>query len=153
MAGHTATTAAGTGGTAVIVAAAAASVLLVGAVLARWEAGIVWSVALAAAAYAAALAIANGPTDPGAPLVAAGLVVAAEVGQWAVELGRPAAVDPGIVPRRAATILLLAAAGAAVGSALLLVSHAATGGIVLTAVGLLAAAGVMVLVTRLARVT
>jgi hypothetical protein len=85
--------------------------------------------------------------------VAAGLVVAAEVGQWAVELARPAAVDPGIVPRRAGTILLLAAAGAAVGSALLLVSHAATGGIVLTAVGLLAAAGTMVLVTRLARGT
>ncbi len=153
MAAHTATAAAGPGRTAVIVTAAVASLLLAGAVMARWEAGVVWSIALAAAAYAAALAIADGPTDPGAPLVAAGLVVAAEVGQWAVELARPAAVDPGIVPRRAGTILLLAAAGAAVGSALLLVSHAATGGIVLTAVGLLAAAGTMVLVTRLARGT
>ncbi|HEX5248036.1 MAG TPA: hypothetical protein VFW14_00085 [Gaiellales bacterium] len=119
--------------------------------LARWEAGVVWSVALAAAAYAAALALAGGPTDQAAPLVAAGLVIAAEVGQWAVELARPAAVDRGIVPRRAASIVLLAAAGAAAGSALLLVSHAAAGGIFLTAAGLAAAAAAMVLVTRLAR--
>ena len=73
--------------------------------------------------------------------------------QWAVELARPAAVDRGIVPRRAASILLLAGAGAAVGSGLLLVSHAAAGGIVLTAAGLVAAAAAMVLVTRLARST
>ena len=112
---------------------------------------MVWSVALAAAAYAAALALAGGPTDPAAPLVAAGLVVAAEVGQWAVELARPAAVDRGIVPRRAASIVLLAGAGAAAGAALLLVSHAAAGGIFLTAAGLVAAAGAMLLVARLAR--
>jgi hypothetical protein len=152
VAGHTATVAAGNGRTGVIVAAAACSVALAGVVLARWEAGVVWSVALAAAAYAAALALAGGPTDQAAPLVAAGLVIAAEVGQWAVELARPAAVDRGIVPRRAA-FLLLAAAGAVVGSALLLVSHAAAGGIVLTGAGLVAAGAAMVLVTRLARGT
>ena len=151
MAAHTETVASGNGRSAVVVAAAIAGIGLAGAVLARWEAGVVWSVALAAAAYAAALALAGGPTDQGAPLVAAGLVVAAEVGQWAVELARPAAVDRGIAPRRAASILLLAAAGAAVGSALLLVSHAAAGGLVLTAAGLVAAAAAMVLVTRLAR--
>jgi len=151
VAGHTGTVAAGNGRTGVIVAAAAASVALAGVVLARWEAGVVWSVALAAAAYAAALALAGGPTDQAAPLVAAGLVIAAEVGQWAVELARPAAVDRGIVPRRAASIVLLAGAGAAAGAALLLVSHAAAGGIFLTAAGLVAAAAAMVLVTRLAR--
>jgi hypothetical protein len=131
--------------------AAAASVALVVAVLARWEAGVVWAIALAAAAYAAALGLADGPTDPGAPLVAAGLVSAAEVGQWAVELARPAAVAAGIARRRAATILLLAAAGAATGWALLLVSDAGSGGLALTAAGLIAAAAAMVLVTRLAR--
>jgi hypothetical protein len=73
------------------------------------------------------------------------------VGQWAVELARPAAVDPGIARRRAATILLLAAVGAGAGWALLVVSDAGTGGIALTAVGLVAGAAAMVLVTRLAR--
>ena len=135
------------------VAAAAASVGLAVAVLARWEAGVVWAIAIAALAYAAALGLGAGPTDPGAPLVAAGLVTAAEVGQWAVELARPAAVDPAIVQRRAATILLLAAAGAAAGWALLLVSNAGSGGIAVTAVGLVATAAAMVLVTRLARGT
>ena len=135
------------------VAAAAASAALAVAVLAGWEAGVVWAIALATAAYAAALGLAGGPTDSGAPLIAAGLVTAAEVGQWAVELARPAAVAPGIAQRRAATILLLAAVGAGSGWALLLVSDAGTGGIALTAAGLVAAAAAMVLVTRLARST
>jgi hypothetical protein len=135
----------------VTAAAAAASAGLAVAALVRWESGIVWAIALNAAAYAAALGLAGGPTDPGAPLVAAGLVAAAEAGQWAVELARPAAVAPGIARRRAATILLLAAAGAAVGWALLLVADAGSGGIALTAAGLIAAAAAMVLVTRLAR--
>jgi hypothetical protein len=137
----------------VTVAAAVASAGLAVAVLARREAGVVWAIALAAAAYAAALGLAGGPTDPGAPLVAAGLVAAAETGQWAVELARPAAVAPGIARRRAATIVLLGAAGAAAGWALLLVADAGPGGIALTAAGLIAAAAAMVLVTRLARGT
>jgi hypothetical protein len=137
----------------VTVAAAVASAALVVAVLARREAGVVWAIAIAAAAYAVAVGLAGGPADPAAPLVAAGLVAAAEVGQWAVELARPAAVAPGIVRRRAATILLIAAAGAAAGWALLLVSDAGPGGIALTAAGLIAAAAAMVLVTRLARGT
>jgi hypothetical protein len=137
----------------VTVGAAVASAGLAIAVLARREAGVVWAVALAAAAYAAALGLAGGPIDPGAPLVAAGLVAAAEVGQWAVELARPAAVAPGIARRRAATIVLLAATGAAAGWALLLVSDAGSGGVAPTAAGLIAAAAAMVLVTRLARGT
>jgi hypothetical protein len=137
----------------VTAAAAAGSAGLAVAALARRESGVVWAIALAAAAYAAALGLAGGPTDPGAPLVAAGLVAAAEVGQWAVELARPASVAPGIAPRRAATILLLAAVGAAAGWALLLVSDAGPGGIALTAAGLVAAAAAMVLVTRLSRST
>jgi hypothetical protein len=137
--------------TAVTAAAVAASAALAVTVLARWEAGVVWAIALAAAAYAAALGLAGGPTDPGAPLVAAGLVTAAEVGQWAVELARPADVAPGIARRRAGTILLLAAAGAGAGWTLLLVSDAGSGGIALTAAGLISAAAAMVLVARLAR--
>jgi hypothetical protein len=135
----------------VAAAAAAASAALALAVLARREAGVVWATGIAAGAYAAALGVAGGPTDPGAPLVAAGLVAAAEVGQWAVELGRPAVVAPGIARHRAATILRLAAAGAGAAWVLLLVSDAGSGGLGMTAAGLVAAAAAMVLVTRLAR--
>jgi hypothetical protein len=124
---------------------------LAGAVLIRWEAGVVWSIALAAAAYAAGLALGDGSLDPWAPLVAGGLVGAAELGQWAVELARPAAADAGIRPRRGGTIVALIAAGAAAGWLFLLVSNAASGGLVLTGAGLIAAAAAMVLVSRLAR--
>lgn len=133
------------------VAAVGASAALAGAILARWEAGVVWATAFAAAAYTAGLVLAGATLDGWAPLTAAGLVGAAELGQWAIELVRPAAADPGIRPRRGATIAALMAAGAAAGWLMLLVSDAGSGGLVLTGAGLIATAAAMVLVSRLAR--
>lgn len=133
------------------VAAVVATAALVAAILARWEGGVVWAIALAAAAYAAGLALAGGPLDRWAPLTAAGLVGAAELGVWAVEMARPAAVDAGILRARAATILALAATGAGAGWLMLLASNAGSGGLTITAAGLVAAAAAMVLVSRLAR--
>jgi hypothetical protein len=135
----------------VTAAAAVACAALAAAILLRWEAGVVWAVALAAGAYAAGLALGSGSLDPWAPLVAGGLVGAAELGQWAIELVRPAAADAGIRPRRGATIAALMAAGAAAGWLMLLVSDAGSGGLVLTGAGLIATAAAMVLVSRLAR--
>jgi hypothetical protein len=132
--------------TAIVACAALAA-----AVLIRWEAGVVWAIAVAAGAYAAGLALGDGSLDPWAPLVAGGLVGAAELGQWAVELARPAAADAGIRPRRGATIAAVMGAGAGAGWLMLLVSNAASGGLVLTAAGLIATAAAMVLVSRLAR--
>lgn len=151
VAAHTAT-AAGRGQAQVATAAAAACVLLAGVILARWEAGVVWAVALAAAAYAAALWLADGPLDGAAPLMAAGLVAAAELGQWAIELARPVSVDAGILRRRAATIAAVAAAGAGAGWLMLLASDVSSRGLAVTAAGLLATAVAMALVSRLTRV-
>jgi hypothetical protein len=134
-------------------AAVAATAALVVAILARWESGVVWAVALAAAAYGGGLWLAGGALDGWAPLTAAGLVASAELGEWAIELHRPAAVDPGIMRARAATILALAAAGAGAGWVVLLVSNAGSGGLALTAAGLIATAVAMLLVSRLARAT
>lgn len=114
---------------------------------------MVWAIALAAGAYAAGLALGAGSLDPWAPLVAGGLVGAAELGQWAIELARPAAADAGIRPRRGATIAALMAAGAGAGWLMLLVSNAGSGGLVLTGAGLMATVAAMVLVSRLARST
>jgi hypothetical protein len=137
----------------VAVAAVAASVALAAAILARWEGGVVWATALAAAAYTAGLVLAGGALDGWAPLTAAGLVGAAELGQWAIELQRPASVDPGIMRARVAAIVALAATGAGAGWLILLASNAGSGGLTITAAGLVAAAGAMVLVSRLARRT
>jgi hypothetical protein len=112
--------------TAIVACAALAA-----AVLIRWEAGVVWAIAIGAGAYAAGLGLGDGSLDPWAPLVAGGLVGAAELGQWAVELARPAAAGAGWL--------------------MLLVSNAASGGLVLTGAGLIATAAAMVLVSRLAR--
>jgi hypothetical protein len=132
-------------------AAAGACVVLAAAVLARWEAGVVWAVALAAAAYAAALAVGDAPRDGWAPIAGAGLVASAELGQWAVELARPASVERGILVRRVGAIALVAAAGAATGWAMLLASEISSRGLAVTAAGLAAAAAAMWLVARLAR--
>ena len=132
-----------------IVAAVAASAALAAAIIARWEAGVVWATALAAAAYAAGLALADGSLDQWAPLTAAGLVAAAELGEWAIEAARPAQVDAGILRARAATIAALAAAGAGAGWLLLLASDAGTDGLAITAAGLVATAAAMLLVARL----
>jgi hypothetical protein len=137
----------------VTVAAVVACAALAAAILARWEGGVVWAIAIAAGAYAAGLALGSGSLDSWAPLVAGGLVGAAELGEWAIELGRPAAADPGIRPRRGATIATLMGAGAAAGWLMLLVSNAGSGGLVLTGAGLVATAAAMVLVSRLARGT
>jgi hypothetical protein len=136
--------------TAVAIVACAA---LAAAILAGWESGVVWAIALAAGAYAAGLALGSGAPDRWAPLVGAGLVGAAELGQWAIELHGPAEADAGIRPRRGATIVAVMSAGAGAGWLMLLASNAGSGGLTLTAAGLLAAAGAMVLVSRLARGT
>jgi hypothetical protein len=150
---HTATATSGRGHAAVAVAAVAASVALMAAIVVRWESGVVWAIALAAAAYAAGLEFGGGSLDEWAPLVAAGLVAAAELGQWAIELAPRAAFDAGILRRRAATIVAVAGTGAGAGWVILLASNAGSGSITLTATGLVAAAAAMVLVSRLARGT
>jgi hypothetical protein len=131
--------------------AVVAAVTLAAAVLVRWESGVVAATALAAAAYAAGLALGGGGLDGWAPLTAAALVVSAELGQWAIERARPARIDAGIERRRAATIAAVAATGAGAGWLLLLASNAGSGSITLTAAGLAAAAAAMLLVSRLAR--
>jgi hypothetical protein len=54
---------------------------------------------------------------------------------------------------RAATILALAVAGAGAGWVVLLASDAGSGGLAVTAAGLVATAAAMLLVSRLARAT
>jgi hypothetical protein len=130
--------------------AATACAALVLAILARSETGVVWSIALAAAAYAGALALGPQAVDGWAPLVAAGLVSAGELGQWAVELARPATRDAAIGRRRAATVAVVAAGGAAVGWLMLLAADAGSGSLVLVVAGLAAAAAAIALVARLA---
>jgi hypothetical protein len=100
---------------AVAGAGALGCLLLLTGGLAGRAAVTAWGVAVLAGAYAAALAAGPPGLDPWAPVVAAGIAVAAEAGAWAAELRTPTRVDRAVVRARAGLLLAVAAGAAAVG--------------------------------------
>jgi hypothetical protein len=119
------------------------------ALLGKWPSLLPWGLAGVGAGYAVFLGLRTGSADGGAPLVAAGLVVAAELGFWSLE-SRDAHVERAVLVRR---IVLIAASGlgaALVGSLLLVAAAGVSGGVGLEAVGVLAAVLTLAIVAVLA---
>lgn len=103
-----------------------------------WPSLLPWGLVGVGAGYAVFLGLRAGSADSGAPLVAAGLFVAAELAFWSLE-SHDAHVEGAVLVRR---ILIVAAAGlgaALVGSLLLVAAAGVNGGVGLEAVGVLAA--------------
>lgn len=89
-------------------------------VASRSPAALPWSLALLGAEYAAALEIAGrARADGRAPVVAAALVVAAELSGWSRELDLNLPHERGMLARRAVRIALVGAGAAAVSAAVL----------------------------------
>jgi hypothetical protein len=110
-----------------------------------------WALVLLGGAYGLALAVAGSGIDAGAPLVAAGLLLAAELAFWSLE-ARSRPLDPGATARRLAALGLLALAALGIGSLVLLTGDVRPGGgLVLEAAGVVAAAAAVALVARLAQ--
>jgi hypothetical protein len=110
------------------------------------------AVALAGVVYALELAIDDAPLDVAAPVVAAGLLLAAELAYWSLDERERAAGDPGQGLRRAAFVALLGLASLLVAGVLLgIVYDARARGLALDLVGALAAAAVLVTVLVTAR--
>lgn len=127
-----------------------AGTLVVGVALA-WPAALGTGLALLGAAYALLLAIDTPPLDGRAAIVAAGVMVTGELATWSLELRRTSPGEAGEAARRLPWISLLgvgALAGA--GAVLTLVDLARTEGIVVEAVGALAAVAVLALAAHLA---
>lgn len=101
--------------------------------------------------YALTLAAGDLPLDGRAPAFGAGLLVAAELGYWSLELRARVTEEAGGHARRAAWIALVALGGLLLGAALLaLVDRAGQEGVALEAVGALAAvAGAVLLLVSL----
>jgi hypothetical protein len=100
--------------------------------------------------YAGLFLVREGTVDIRAPLYGAGFFLVAELAFAALEL-RAGEPDPGLVPRRSATLAALALGGVVLGAVVL---AAATlpldGGLALEAIGVAAAVALLVLVGRLA---
>ena len=132
--------------------AAVAFVALVAAVVHGWSWLIPASITLVGGAYAAELAIDDAALDLAAPLVAVGLVLAAELAYWSLDERARTTGDPGSGLRRAALVAIGAAVTLVLGAALLaLVDEIRARGLALDLIGVLAAVAVVVTVVVAAR--
>jgi hypothetical protein len=102
--------------------------------------------------YGAELAISDAPLDAAAPMVAAGLFLAVELGYWSLDERGRWQSEAGAAPRRAALVALLAAAAALVAAGLgVFVDAVQTTSLAVDLVGATAAAALLVAVLLLAR--
>jgi len=125
-------------------AAAAAVVLAVGLALRR-PFVVPLAVLALGGGYATALGIDGGPLDGRAPVVAAALLVVAELGYWSLELRDAVADEAGAHLRRIGLLSALALGTLAVGSGLLAVVDAG-GGVRFEALGAVAAVAALAIV-------
>jgi hypothetical protein len=113
---------------------------------------VLWPVLLLGTAYAITLFAGGSGVDEGAPLVAAGLLLATELAAWSFDEGRPIKGERAVVIARGGAVLLLVLGGLAA-SALVVALAAAPigGGLGWTVLGAAAAVVVVGLAARLGR--
>jgi hypothetical protein len=132
--------------------AAVASVALIAALVQGWSWLVPAAIALAGGSYAVELAIDDAPLDVAAPVVAVGLLLAAELAYWSLDERSRVPGDPGQGLRRAAIVALAAAGALVVASALVaLVDEIRGRGIALDLAGAVAAVAVVVTVLATGR--
>jgi hypothetical protein len=132
--------------------AAVAFVALVAAIVQGWPWLVPASVALIGGAYVAELAIDDASLDLAAPLVAVGLILAAELAYWSLDERNRSTGDAGQGLRRAALVALGAVGALVLASALLaLVDEVRARGLALDLIGVLAAVAVVATVLATAR--
>ena len=131
---------------AVVAAVGALSLLLFAAALAFHLAALVaWAVAFCGAEYAVFLGVRGDTVDPWAPLVAAALFVAAELGCRAAESAR-SAPEAAVVLRSSFWLFGGALGAAALGAVLLAAAGGARSGLALEALGVAATVAALAVV-------
>lgn len=128
------------------------AMLLLFVIARRAEDVLPWSILMLGVAYSLSLVAHRRGVDEVAPLVAGGLLLAAELATWSCAERREIRVERRVLAARGVAIGLLVAGGIAV-SALVLALAAAPvgGGLAWTILGAASAVGVIGLATRLAR--
>jgi hypothetical protein len=119
--------------------------LVLAALMAVWEDGLVAGPALLLVAYTISLTAGQQPLSHSAPLVAAGLIALVDLGSWSLELGDGREQQPFAHLR----IFALLTVGAFAGSLLVLTAAGAVagGGIALWLLGAAAALGLFALIS------
>ena len=131
---------------------AAAFLALLAALVLGWAALGTVSLVLLGAAYAVHLSIDDVALDARAPLVAAGLLMTAELCHWSLEERERVRGEPGDGFRRLGFVALLGLGALFVGAVLLaVVDLGGTGGLAVDLVGAAAAAAALLVVVLLAR--
>jgi hypothetical protein len=118
----------------------------------RWSAPLAAGIVFLGAEQAVRLATGRSSVDPWTPAYAAGLLLAAELAWWSIELRVAAWSEPGAVLRRVLTVAA-ACAGAGLLAALVVLAAGAPlrGGVGLELVGVLAAAAAVAVIAAVAR--
>lgn len=127
--------------------------VVLAAVLARGPLELLpWALLLGGGAYGVSIADVGGPVDGAAALVAAGLLLCAELAAWSLDERPGIAAEPAVVRRRAVATALLAAGGLAAATAVVAVAAAPAGrGLAWTTAGAAAAVAAVGLAVALAR--
>jgi hypothetical protein len=128
----------------------AASVLVAVGLAFRWWLVLGWGLAVFGAEYAVFLRLRGGAVDARAPLVAAALLVAAELAFDSIAPEGGSRERP-LVVSEAAALLAAALVTVAAAALVLVVAGSARSGVGLEAVGALAAVGVLAVLIRAAR--
>jgi hypothetical protein len=132
--------------------AAVAFVALLAAIVQGWSWLVPVAIALTGGSYAVELAIDDAPLDLAAPVVAVGLLLAAELAYWSLDERSRVPGDLGQGLRRAALVALAAVGALVVASALLaLVDEVRGRGIALDLLGAVAAVAVVITALTTAR--
>ena len=125
---------------------------LVAAVVLGWSSLVPASIVLIGSAYAVHLALDDPTLDTRAPLLAAGLLLAAELAYWSLEERQNVRTEAREQLRRLAVVAALALGSLFVGAVLLAVADVArTRGLAVDLVGAAAAAGALLLLVLVAR--
>jgi len=128
-------------------AGALAMLLLASGLLLRIPAVVPAAIVLIGLGYSATLAVQDGALDARAPVIAAALFAAAELGYWSLEVRDAVADEPGAYLRRLGLLAGLALGTLALGQLLLaLVDVSERGGIAIEAVGVVAAVAALAIV-------
>jgi hypothetical protein len=133
---------------------ALAALVLAVALWRGWPTFVAWALALLATGYALALSL--GPEratiDAAAPVVAATLLVVAELAYWSLELRDPGRWEGPLLARRLAVLAALALVSLALGSVVVVVTTVdLDGGLGLTFLGVAAAVATLAILAGLAR--
>jgi hypothetical protein len=130
---------------------AAALVALLAAIVLGWSVLVPVSALLVGAAYVTHLSADDLALDARAPLLAAGLLLAAELGYWSIEARQRVRAERGEDLRRLGILALLALASVAAGAAILAAADLArAGGLAVDLLGAAAALGTLLVVSVLA---